>query len=175
MALGVPAPMGDIGPALINWDPDGANLNLYPTFGIISVKQELTHAEVFEDGHGDCPVDSVDKGRVVTVEVDFTRLTLANLGAVTPGSVAGGTNLTIPNKAGNAYYASAKEIVIKPLLDDAENPDTSTWWHFFKAYPFDVFEVGYDKEGQRIFHVLFVIYPDDASGNVGELSRIGAA
>ena len=175
MALGIPAPMGDIGPALINWDPDGANINLYPTWEIVSVKQELTHAEVFEAGHGNAPVDSVDTGRVTTVEVDFSRLTIAQLAIIFPGAAVVGTGLTIPNKAGNAYYASAKEIIVKPLLDDVENPDTTTWWHFFKAYPFEAIDVGYDKEGQRIFHGVFIIYPDDASGNVGELSRIGPA
>jgi hypothetical protein len=175
MALGVPAPMGDIGPALINWDPAGADVDLFPTFGVITVKQELTHTEVFEDGHGDAPVDSVDKGRVMTVEADFTRLALAQLEVVVPGSTAGVDNLAVPNKAGNAYYASAKEIIVKPLLDNVENPDTATWWHFFKAYPFEVFEVTYDKEGQRIFHVVFVIYPDDSSGSVGCLCRLGPA
>jgi len=168
----------DLGPAIINWDPSGDDIDLYPTMGSIVVSSDLTGQvrKIYEDGHGDAPVDGVPMGRLVTVTAEFTRLTLAQLAVVIHGSVAGATNLKVPNKAGCAFYSLAKEIIIKPLCDgDTISADTTEWIHFFKAYPTENFELNFNKDDQRIISVTFEIYPDDTSGNVGELYRFGPA
>ena len=176
MALGTESPMRDKGPAIINWDPSGDNLDIYPTNGAINFKTELNVEDINEDGHGNAPVDSVDMGRIITIEADFTRLTLELLETVIHGSTAGVNNLKVPNKVGNAFYANAKQLIIKPLSDgNLISADTSEWIYVFKAYPVEAIELLYSKGDQRIFHVVFKVYPDDTSGNWGQLYRIGPA
>lgn len=178
MALGIELPVRDMGPAVITWDPDGTPVDLYPTFGTIQFNTDTTGQvrEVMEDGHGDTPVDKVFGGRLVGVTADFTRFTLALLGTTVPGSTATATKLTVPNKSGCAMYADAKALIIKPLCDgNVISVDTSEWIYIFKASPTENWELAYNKDDQRIVPVTFHVFPDDTSGNVGELYRVGPA
>lgn len=178
MALGIENFSRDLGPAVINWDPSGVDEDLYPTFGSIVMTSNTADQvrDVMEDGHGDAPVDAVPMGRIVTVEADFTRLTLLQLAMVIPGSAGDADTLAVPNIAGCAVYDDAKQMIIKPLCDgDTISADTDEWTTFFKAYPFEAVELNYNKDDQRIYHVTFKIFPDDTSGNVGELYRFGTA
>lgn len=176
MALGVEAPIRDLGPGVIQWDPSGVNLNLYPTNGAISFKSELITKDVHEDGHGDIPVDKVTMGRMVTVEIDLTRQDLTNLEAAVYGSTAGVNNLVVTNKVGQALYDTAKQAIIKPLEDgDTISVTNTEWIYLFKVVLLEAFELAYNREDQRTFKVILGIFPDDTSGNVGALWRIGPA
>jgi hypothetical protein len=119
MALGVENFSRDLGPAVINYDPSGVDINLYPTFGSIVFTSNTADQvrDVMEDGHGDAPVDAVPMGRIVTVEADFTRLTLLQLIRVIPGATGDSDTLAVGNLAGCAVYDSAVQIIIKPLCD----------------------------------------------------------
>lgn len=176
--LGVENFSRDLGPAIINWDPDGVNENLYPTFGSVVMTSNTIDQvrDIMEDGHGDAPVDAVPMGRIVTVDVDFTRLTLLQLAMVIPGSAGDVDTLKVPNLAGCAVYDLAKGMIIKPLCDgDVISADPNEWTTFFKAYPFEAIELNYNKDDQRISHITFKIFPDNLSGNVGQLYRFGSA
>lgn len=178
MALGVELPVRDLGPAIIQWDVAGTPVNLYPTNGTITFITNTTDQmrDIMEDGHGDTPVDKVFGGRLVSVTADFTRFTLAQLAETVPGSTTAATKLEVPNKAGCAVYADAKQMIIKPLCDgNVISADTTEWIYIWKAYPTENWELAYNKDDQRIVPVTFHIFPDDASGNVGELYRIGPA
>lgn len=178
MALGVENFSRDLGPAIINWDPSGDDINLYPTFGSIMFSSNTADQvrPVMEDGHGDAPVDDVPMGRIVLVEADFTRLTLLQLAKVIHGSSGDSNTLLVPNKAGCAVYDLAKQIIIKPLCDgNVISADTDEWTYVFKAYPFEAIELNYNKDDQRVVHITFKAYPDNTSGNVGNLYRFGPA
>lgn len=172
--LGVEAAIRDLGPAVIERVSSG--VQVYPTFGSITISSEQMMREVFEDGHGDAPVDAVDMGTVVTIECDFTRLTNALLEEITIGGVAGANNLLKSNRAGNAQYAGAEEFIIKPLSDGRTiSANVNEWIHLFKAIFVDIFEIPYSKDDQRVFHAQIKIFPDDTSANYGALWRIGPA
>jgi hypothetical protein len=173
MALGIESPLKDLGPCMIEWDVDGTPVDLTPAFGTVTFKSELKGADVFENGHGEAPVDTVQTGRVVTIEAPFTRFTISLMGTITAGSTAAGSTLDVPNKVGTSVYDLAKHIIIKPLVDDTESVTNTEWIHCFKAYPFEKFEIGYDNSDQKVFLVEFKCYPDDTSGNVGAIWRIG--
>lgn len=174
MALGQEFATLDAGPSVINWDPDTLNLNIYPTNGQILFKSELEGLQIFEDGHGNAPVDEIAMGRIVTVEADFSRLTLALLGIVIHGSTQAGDYLDVPNKVGQAFYALSKAFIIKPLSDgNVINTDEKTWIRVFKGYPKEQIELAYSKADQKIMHALFAVFPDDLSGNIGMMYRIG--
>jgi len=169
----MPAPNKDLGPCSVLWDPDGDNLELNPTFGGVKFKDELTHAEVKEDGHGEAAVDAVPTGRKVELTVPMTRSTLVQLEKAIKGSVAGVANLKVSNLVGGAVFTNAKEIVVKPLIDNAPSVVASEWLHIHRAYPFDALEWTYDNAGQRVSNIVFKAFPDDKTGQVGEMWRMG--
>lgn len=174
MALGQEFATLDAGPGVVNWDPDTANLNIYPTNGSILFKSELEGLQIYEDGHGNAPVDEIATGRLVSLEADFTRLTLVLLAIVIHGSTQVGDYLDVPNKVGQAFYALAKTLIVKPLSDgNVINADEKTWIRIFKGYPKEQIELAYSKADQRIMHALFSVFPDNLSGNIGMMYRIG--
>lgn len=171
--LGVEGPFGDIGPAIVVWDPDGDNITLGPTNGAITPKIEQFKKEVFEDGHGDAPVDLVLMGKGLTVEADLTRLTVDQLTYVVQGSSKVGTSLKIVNKAGGSLYDTAKLIIIKPLVDDVAVVDSSKWFYIYKGVILENLEMPFDRETQRNFHAIIQGFPDNTSGRVGVLGSFG--
>ena len=171
----MPNPNKDLGPCSVIWDLAGVNIELNPTFGTVSFKDEITHAEVKEDGHGEAPVDAVTTGRKVELTVPMTRSSLAKLEAAIKGSVAGVSNLKVSNVAGGAVFADAKEVIVKPLVNNVASVVTSEWLHIHRAYPFVALEWTYDNSGQRVTNVVFKAFPDDTSGKVGEMWRMGPA
>ena len=171
----MPAPNKDLGPCSVIWDPSGANVELNPTFGDVIIKDELTYAEVKEDGHGEAAVDAVPTGRKVEVTVPMTRSSLTQLEAAIKGSVAGVSNLKVSNLVGGAVFANAKEVIIKPLVDNVASVTTSEWLHIHRAYPFAALEWVYNNAGQRVTNVILKAFPDDTSGKVSEIYRVGPA
>lgn len=168
-------PFRDLGPVEVTWDPDGTPVTLSPFFGTVNLKSELQVADVKEDGQGDIPVDAVDIGRLVTLEIPMTRSSLTQLEKAIHGSTKTSTNLQVPNKVGNTLYALSKEIILKPMVDNVASVTTTEWIHIFKCYPIEKIEVGFDNANQRVLIVEFKVFPDRASGNVGELYRVGPA
>jgi len=83
--------------------------------------------------------------------------------------------LKVSTHVGGAMYASAKEIIVKPVVDNVASVTTSEWLHIHKAYPVPGFEVTYDNAGQRVWRVTFKVFPSETSGQIGELWRYGPA
>jgi len=169
------APFRDLGPCFVRWDPLGANLNLNPTYGGVKFRDTLLFSDVFEDGHGETPVDAVTKGRTVEVEVPMTRFSLHQLSEVIEGSVIVGTRLTVSNAVGNAMYAHAAEIIVKPTEDNVEGP-AAEWTHFFRCFPVIDQEIVFDNSEQRVAKVLFKVFPSqNTTEGLGKMYRYGPA
>jgi hypothetical protein len=161
----------DLGPCQVLYNA----VDLGPTLGGVTFKEELHSVDIKEDGHGDTPVDAIFTGRIVTIECKFTRQTLAQLEAVIESSTKGASNLKVVNSVGNDMFADAEELILKPLVDNVASVTASEWLHVHRAYPIASVELPYDNSGQRIVNVTFKAFPDDATGQVGEIWRIGAA
>jgi hypothetical protein len=164
-------PTGDLGPCQVSWGSD----DLGPTLGGVVFKEEVHSVDIKEDGHGDTPVDAVFTGRIVTVECKFTRSSLTQLEAMITSSTAGGSNLKVVNTVGDQMFANAEELILKPLVNNTASATTTEWLHVHKTYPVAAVEFGYDNSGQRIINVTFRAFPDDTSGQVGEIWRMGPA
>jgi hypothetical protein len=72
-------------------------------------------------------------------------------------------------------FANAEELILKPLVNNTASATTTEWLHVHKTYPVAAVEFGYDNSGQRIINVTFRAFPDDTSGQVGEIWRMGPA
>ena len=171
-------PNRDLGPCCIVWDPSGDNLEFKPTFGSTMFNSADNRAQIFHDEHGVTPVDSVFVGRVATLEVPITSPNLITLEKVLPGAtkhkVSGKIHsLRVPNPVGTRGFPDSKEIIVKPVISQSCSTDANEWLHLWRAYPIAALAIGYDNSGQRVYNVTFECYPDDASGNVGQIWRQG--
>ena len=160
----------DLGPCQVLWN----SIDLGPTHGGVKYKLADSAKDIFEDGQGETPVDSVFIGVIVgPVEVPLTRLTEPQLDADWPGTSDVGGVLHISNVVGEAMYDQAHDLVLKPLINDVPSVDPTEWVTFWKTYPMRDAEVVYDNAGQRVFLTKFKIFPSDVSGQVGEFGKIG--
>ena len=169
------APFRDLGPCFVRWDPLDVNLDLNPTYGGVKFRDSLLFSDVFEDGHGETPVDAVTKGRTVEVEVPMTRFSLNQLLAVIEGSALVGSSLSVSNAVGNAMYAHAAEVIVKPIEDNVEGLPAE-WTHFFRCFPVIDQEIVFDNSEQRVAKVLFKVFPSqDTTEGLGKMYRYGPA
>lgn len=169
-----PSVVRDLGPCCAEWDVAGsAPVDLHPIHGRAYFTSEDQAVDIFEDGQGVTPVDAVFTGRLVAVEIPMTRAALARLTAAIPGSSIVGNTLRVSNRVGQAMFANSKQVRIRPMEDNVCSTTITEYINFWRAFPMHAFDVGFDLEGQRIFLVRFKIFPDDTSGRVGELWRIG--
>ena len=165
----------DLGPCSVTWDPDLLDVELNPTFGGVRYRDTLLSSPIMEDGQGETEIDGVDKGRTVEVEVPMTRFTLTQLEYVIAGSSLAVDVLTVSNTVGNSFYAQAKEILIKPMVDNVESVTDTQWVHFWKCYPVIDAEVVFDNSEQRIARVIFKVFPNQDTTGLGEMYTHGTA
>ncbi len=169
------SPIKDLSPCIVIWDDDGAQeLQLSPSFGGVLFRDEVLGVDVKEDQQGETIVDTVHTGRVVEVTVPMTRSTLAQLENAIKGSVDSATNLKVSNKVGVNVFPLSRELLLQPI-EDGIAAATSTWLHVHRTYPFSNLEWTFNNEGQRITNVIFKAYPDDKTGQVNEMWRVGLA
>lgn len=170
------APFRDLGPCEVIWDPSGENLAINPTHGGVRERDSLLTQDIFEDGQGETPVDAVTKGRKMEVEVPMTRFSLHQLSSMIEGGVIVGTRLEVSNAVGNALYAHARELRIKPTQDNVASPTTTEWTHYFRCFPVIDQEIVYDNSEQRVAKVLFKVFPSqNTSEGLGKMRRYGPA
>jgi len=167
-------PTKDLGPCSVLWDPDTLNLELNPTFGGVTFKDEVLHVEVKEDQQGETPVDHVHTGRIVELTVPMTRSTLHQLEQAIKGSSDTTGSLVVKNKVGEDCFKNAKPLIVKPITDAGSAP-AATWLHIHRCYPFSTLEWMYDNAGQRVTNVVFKAYPDVQSPDVNWMWRVGPA
>lgn len=166
-------PFGDKGPVELTWAyGESGELIITPYFGKISLKMTDGTSPVEEEAQGDAPVDAVFTGTKTELEVPMARSTLDQLAAMLHGTLAGDV-LTLFNKSGCPMYENAMPILIKPMCDNAPDPDHATWILIYKAYPYRAFDLGFDRDSQRVVMVKFMIFPSQESGEEGKIMRFG--
>jgi hypothetical protein len=169
--MSVPIYSGDLGPCSVEWNGTVVG----PTQGGVKFKIDMKNVEIKEDGYGAAAVDAVFTGmEVADVEVPLTRFTLAQLDVLTHEADLAASVLTVSNPVGMAMYASAKALVLKPLVNNVASAVTTSWLTIFKAYPVAKWEVGYDNTNQRIYKVAFKVFVCQESPNVNDIFKIGA-
>lgn len=168
-------PFKDKGPVQITWDYGGSNLVINPVLGTVSFRTTDGVSDVQEEGYGDAPVDAVFTGTVVELDVPMTRSDMDTLIALLEGVESGAQPdfAIFSNKAGCDMYENAKQIVIKPLCDNAPDSDSGTWILIYKCHPYRDFDLGFDREGQRIHMVKFKVFVNQDSGYEGKLYQVG--
>ena len=171
----MPNPNRDLGPCSVIWDRAGDNIELNPTFGGVTFRDEVLDADIHEDQAGETIVDGVHTGRIVEVTIPMTRSSLAQLEVAIKGSTATATNLKVKNWVGGNQFPLAKELLIKPIVDNVPSADTEEWLHVFRTYPKSNLEWQYNNADQRVTNVVFKVFPDDESGNVRQMWRMGPA
>lgn len=156
------------------WDVGGTPVNMGPTTGAILFKSTQSTVDIFVDGYGDTPYDSVTKGRPVELELNMSEMNVGRLSLIQGVTVETGPVFKFDNNCGVSLRDAAKKITIKPKINLVVSTDATEWLSVYKCSPpLDVFEFGYDDESHRIFKVIFKVFPDDATGNVGNLWVIG--
>jgi hypothetical protein len=70
-------------------------------------------------------------------------------------------------------FANSQQLILKPLVDNIPSSDDTEWLYVHRAYPIADAELTYDNSSQRVVKVTFKAFPDDASGQVGEIWRMG--
>jgi len=166
-------PMGDIGAAEIVWDNGGVDeISLSPHYGTVTLGGDETINPVEEEDFGDAPVDAVRGGMPITLTVPMTRSTLAQLAVVLGGTVDG-NKVNIPNMAGQAMRADAKEIAIKRRLEGTPDETESQWIILYHCSYRRAFELSYDRSTQKVFNVEFMVFVSQVSGQVGDFGTIG--
>ena len=170
------SPILDMGPAEIVWkygESDAAYLG--KTLGGIHVTMETNAADILEDQNGDAPVNAVFTGSVFTLEVNLTRLSVAELRRVMLAEAVAGKPCVVPieNQVGCDLYDLAKALVIKPLCGNVVSTDPCEWTLIHKAYPLVGLDLTWDKDTQRIFPVKFKVFVSQESGESGEFGTIG--
>lgn len=158
------AMLKDLGPCQITFD----SVDLGKTKGGVTFRDGMNQVPVLEDQAGSTPVDHILTGRNIQVEVPMSRSTLAQLSAVVPGASSYGSYMIVNNQAGIARAASAAKLVLQPLVDGSPSADALT---IFKASPITDIELTFDNDNQRVYKVMFNVYPDSANND--RLYQIG--
>ena len=175
-------PFRDKGPVEVTWDYGdgiGAKLVLNPTLGSSVLRLTDSVSDVQEEEWGDTVVDSVFMGTVCELDIPMARSTMLQLETLLANAgVAEGSEADITifrAKAGCAMYENAKQIVLKPLCDNAPTDDKSKWILIYKCHPFREFELGFNRDEQRMHMVKFKVFPSGMSATEGELYQVGVA
>ena len=157
MAAGV---LDDLGPCSLTYN----SVDIGAPFGNVLFNFSDENRSIHEAKHGTTPVDAVRVGRAVVVEAELTRLQIATLGTLVPGaSVSSVTGkMTVRSQVGGSLYASAYELIIKPLENGVASATATKWIHVKKCIPRPDFSIVYGNEegDQRRFKVFFDAFPD---------------
>jgi len=167
----------DAGPAAIVWDVDGTPTTFQTMFEDITFKDEQSFTDIFEAQHGDAPVDKVSTGSIITFEANITRVTPKDLNVLMIGGALSGAaddQILFTNPVGDHMYQYAKKVQIKPIINRVVSVNPTEWIEIFKVIAARAFEISYGKP-QRVFHVVFHVFPDQTSTNQGNTHQFGDA
>ncbi|MCK4761981.1 MAG: hypothetical protein KAW12_07265 [Candidatus Aminicenantes bacterium] len=169
----------DKGTAAIVWDPDGDNIVFKKAFEDIVFKDEEITSEVFEAQFGQTPVDEFTEGVKINFEAVFTREDIEKLATFCVGATVSGTTskqieFSVP--VGESKYQYAKQVIIKPMVNQQPVSDESQWLYLYKCFPGRAFEIGFGTD-QKKFSFNFKVFPDqdEASPTYGKTHRFGTA
>jgi len=173
---GVVSPTGDIGPVEVWWN----SVKIGETKGDTIFRCRTTSRPVMEDALGVAPVDYVQMGmEECSVIAPLTRMSIAQLADIIPGATTSGTGSTatlrVNSNVGLDTAASAKQLILKRIYNNAVATDETDWLSLPLAYPVDIdMEVQYSVgENQRVFPVTFQAFPATVLTTAGVYWGIG--
>ena len=152
--------LGDLGPCVLDYK--GSELGR--TFGGVIFRSTPEDVEVKEDQVGIDAVDKIFVGRVVTVEAMLTRMQLAELSAIMPGSTMSSGVAVVKSNVGSKQYANSGILILKPVVDGVTSVTPGEWITMPKAFPKEDYEIQYDNENQRVYKVTFYAFKDQVTG-----------
>lgn len=165
----------DLGPCLVYWGTDVATAvsagKVGATLGDVTVNYKEVSKDVKEDGEGVSRVDAIVMGHdPVTVDVPFSRLTMAQFAALDQcGTASGGESGRVRVKndnIGDSMYTNSKFLVLAPIVAGVVTTDDSEYIVFMHAYPEADAKIVFNTEGQRVFQIHFHCFPDAATKEV---------
>lgn len=156
-------------------DSPHENLIIRPTLGTININVPDAVADVFEEEYGDAPVDTIEKGTPVTIDVPFTRLQAWDLKELYPEKIEiqSADELIFKNLVGYSYFENARNMVIRPIVNNVLSTDQGEWVYFWHVHPYNNWSLGYDREGQKVFNVVFKVYPVQSGAHIGHYMKWG--
>lgn len=175
----MPSPNKDLGPCVVIWDGrsiDGTPVTFTKTFGGVFFRYEELRAPIKRDQQGETDVDEVTIGAVnPELEVPLTQEQVTRLEKCFANSAVVASSLRVSNPRGEAVFASARQVIVKPIVDGVISTTTTEWIYIHRAFPRITMEQAYDSSGQRTVKVLFKGFPDDNSPWVDEMWCLGPA
>uniref|UniRef100_A0A6M3M1A2 Uncharacterized protein n=1 Tax=viral metagenome TaxID=1070528 RepID=A0A6M3M1A2_9ZZZZ len=162
-----------MGPCEVVWGYGEAGaMNLGPFLGATLFKGETHVQDILEERYGDAPVDAIMIGTIASLELRMTRSTLEQLAEVLNAFTSGDV-LYLENQLGCEMYGISKSVVIKPICDNEVSTDPVEWVQIYKCYPIPGWELTWDKATQRVFPIMFKVFPSQESGFEGKFGTIG--
>jgi hypothetical protein len=161
-------PFGDLGPCAVIFG-DGGGEDLGSTMGGVIFRHTEESTPVKEDQSGVSAIDEIKVGYSCEVEVPLTRSSLGQLSKVIGNSTYTGKALRVGVAVGISLLENAKQLILKPIVNNIVSTDPTEWLTIHKAYPKVDLEVVYNSEGQRVYKCIFKVFPDENK----QLWRIG--
>jgi hypothetical protein len=163
------SPLGEVGPCQVKYN----GVDLGYTKGGVKFSDEVMKAIITYDQTGDTTQNTVTKGRKSSCEVPLTDQQLALIDDLIAGATIDAQGMIVKSSTGLSGRSVAKELILTIYENGAPSIDPNKTIVFFKADPTSKIDWGFDNDNQRITMVTFDALPDDASGNVGNMWRIG--
>lgn len=162
-------PLGEVGPCQVKFN----GVDLGYTKGGVKFTDEVLKQEITYDQTGETVQNMVTKGRKTKVEVPLTNQQLSLIEALIAGATIDEDGMIVASSTGLSGRTVAKELILTILEDGAPSADPDKTLVIFKADPTSKIDWGFDNSGQRVTLVTFDALPDEASGNVGNMWRVG--
>jgi hypothetical protein len=163
-------PLGEVGPVQVKFN--GVDLG-YTKGGVTFDHKEETVAITY-DQTGKNVQNRIGIGGSATVKLELANPTLAQLEALVPGATVDANGMIVKTSVGVDKRATmAQELILTIYDGDAPSVDPDATLVIFKAIPTYEGSLKFDDSTQRSHAISFEALPDDASGNVNALYRIG--
>ena len=180
--MGQQSPIKDLGPCAVVWSDTPADAPIGETLGDTIFKYSSDYVEIKEDRYGNTAVDGIFTGSSCSVEVPFTRLSLAELAVALPGAPGSGTTgsqIMIKDLTGQPMYENALTLTLKPIIATETSTDSTEWLTIFRAHPLADMEITFNVEGQRVYKVTYMGFRVQIEGQpagtiAGAMWKIGS-
>jgi len=163
-------PLGEVGPCQIQF----GGVDLGYTKGGTTFDHKEETVKITYDQTGKTTQNVIGMGGAATVKTALANPSLAILATLIPGAAIDADGMIVMASAGvNKRATMAKELILTIMdgLNPSVDPDATLV--VFVAVPTIEASWKFDDSGQRVTSITFDALPDDFSGNVGALYRIG--
>lgn len=146
----------DIGPCILEY----GGTPLGETVDGVTLEMDYQTAETKIDRLGETARKKIITGVKVLVKANLAEMTPAILEDLIPGSTLAGSALTVGSSVGADLVATAKALILKPILNGEADSDTSTWITILNASVTPKFSVPFKLAEQKQWAVEFEGHTD---------------